>query len=66
MFLERYVLGKVCLKKKSLDFRRINNILFLKEMLFGRHLIVKAENSKESSQSFGHYVKKEIQRYYPR
>lgn len=66
MQIQRRLKERKSLKKKSLDFRRINNILFLKEMLFGRHLIVKAENLKEFSQSFGHYVKREIQRYYPR
>jgi len=30
-------------RKGDIDYKRINKIMFLKELLFGRHLIIKAE-----------------------
>ncbi|MCK9614261.1 MAG: class I SAM-dependent methyltransferase [Candidatus Omnitrophica bacterium] len=35
------------LKKGGIDYRRINKILFSKELLFGRHLIIKAKKIKQ-------------------
>lgn len=53
------------LEKGGLDYRRINNILFLDEMLFGRHLIVEAVNHKSVGQSFGHYIEKDVCKFDP-
>lgn len=37
------------LKKGSIDYKRINRILFSKELLFGRHLVIQAKKIKQAA-----------------
>jgi SAM-dependent methyltransferase len=43
--LQAYLKEYRSIKKNGIDYRRINKILFSKELLFGRHLIIRAEKS---------------------
>ena len=52
------------LKRGGMDFRRINNVLFSNEVLFGKHLILKAVNVKEKGQSFGCFKKAGIKKFH--
>lgn len=54
------------LKKGGMDFRRINNILFMDEILFGKHLILKAVNTKKKSPAFGHYEQADVRMFDPK
>jgi 2-polyprenyl-3-methyl-5-hydroxy-6-metoxy-1,4-benzoquinol methylase len=46
--LQLYLKQRRSLKKKGIDYSRINKILLSKELLYGRHLILKARKNKES------------------
>ena len=63
LWMQRKGKEKRSLRKGGMDFRRINNILFSREMLFGKHLILKAVNVKEKGQSFGYFEKTEIKKF---
>ena len=44
---QNYLKRKKALKKKGIDFNRIDKILFSKELLWGRHLIIKATRKQK-------------------
>ena len=46
--LQLFLKEKRSLKKKGIDYSRINKILLSKELLYGRHLILKARKTEKS------------------
>ena len=55
LWMQRLSKEKRGLRKGGVDYRRIHSVLFSQELMLGKHLIIKAKNTKCFGQAFGKY-----------